>query len=80
MMLIDDEILRDAMGEWERKVIKLYADHDMQQQTIAKLIPCHRNTIEYYFQKVKRKTGLDPKRFHDLRILIDFIEREEADG
>lgn len=77
MGLIDDEILRDALGEWERKLLKLYADHDMCAKPVAEQVFCHRNTVEYYFQKVKHKTGLNPKRFHDLRVLIDFIEREE---
>ena len=55
--------------DWQ--IVKTYADNDMNMAETARRSFMHRNAIEYHLGKVKRHTGLDPKRFYDLVKLIE---------
>lgn len=47
-----------------------YAKCNMRSSDAARRIFVHRNTMEYHLDKVKEKTGLDPRKFHQLVRLL----------
>lgn len=53
---------------------------NMNATDVARAIFVHRNTVLYHLDKVKRQTGLDPRRFYDLvelvKIAQDVLENE----
>lgn len=59
------------MTEQQSKIIKTFADCNMNVQATANLMCYHRNTIIYHLRKVKKETGLDPMNFYDLIKLLD---------
>ena len=62
------------LAEFECKVIRTIADCDIKLATAAKVLYVHRNTLTYYVDKIKRKTGLDVRNFYDLCKLLEIVE------
>ena len=67
------------MTETERTIIKAYARCDMNIQKTADRLCYHRRSIVYHFNKIKEKYKLNPKKFNDLKRLIDYINNCEID-
>ena len=64
----------------EKELIRAMADHDMNVNAAARAMYHHRNSVIYHVEKIKHKTGLDPRRFYDLVSLIVLIDEEEDNG
>lgn len=47
---------------------------------VAHAIFAHRNTVLYHLDKVKRQTGLDPRRFYDLVELVKITQEVLESG
>ena len=41
---------------------------------VSRQLFMHRNTVTYHLDKVKRQTGLDPRRFYDLIELVKLAQ------
>ena len=54
------------MNELEREVVLALADNRMNFTDAAMEMHKHRNSLIYHIKKIKRKTGLDARDFHDL--------------
>ncbi|SCJ59241.1 Uncharacterised protein [uncultured Clostridium sp.] len=53
----------------EKEIINLLCVCSMNASEAARRSYCHRNTIMYYIQKIKTRTGLNPLCYRDLRKL-----------
>ena len=51
------------LSEKEREIIRSLADCDMNITDAANKVFIHRNTFCYHMDKIKKKTGLNPKSF-----------------
>lgn len=67
------------MNPFEIELIQTYAACDMNVVQTAKKVFVCRNTVHYHFDKVKKRTGLDPRTFSGLTELLSRIERGEAE-
>lgn len=47
------------------KTVEAFLDNDMSLTEAAKKLHLHRNTLIYRLDKIKKETGLDPRRFSD---------------
>lgn len=56
--------------EEDAHIVIAMANHNMNVTDVARAIFAHRNTVLYHLDKVKRQTGLDPRRFYDLIELV----------
>lgn len=63
------------MNPFEIELINMYANCDMNAVQTAKELCVHKNTVHYHFDKIRRKTGLDPRKFADLTELLSRIDR-----
>ena len=54
----------------EARLILDMAKYDMNCQKMSRNIYMHRNTIAYHLGKIRRETGLNPRRFYDLIKLV----------
>ena len=61
----------------QKEVLKKFADNDMKITCTAKAMYMDWNTINYHLREIKRKTGLDPKRFWDLVSLLEGVRKYE---
>lgn len=62
------------MTRAEKSVILGYAENDMNLAKTARNINYHRNTIEYHFQRIIKKYGLNPHKFYDLIELVEMAK------
>ena len=62
----------------EKMMIQSFAKHNMRMKLACDELFYCRDTILYHFAKVHKKTGLNPRQFHDLAELIRLIEAEGA--
>lgn len=53
------------------EILKAYADHDMNAAQAAKGLYMHPNSLKYRLEKIHQETGLNPKKFNDLRKLLE---------
>lgn len=58
------------MEDRDKKLLKAYADHDMNAVQTGKELYMHSNTLKYHLEKIHRETGLNPNKFNDLRKLL----------
>ena len=58
--------------ERARQVILTLADADLNVNETARRLFLSRNTVVYHIEKIKRHTGLDPTKFHDLCKLLGY--------
>jgi carbohydrate diacid regulator len=62
------------MTPFEIEMIRTYAECDMSLSATAKRMYVHHNTVIYQFEKIKKKTGLNPRTFSGLTELLSRIE------
>ena len=60
----------------DKKIVLAYAQANMRCTTASKLTQYSLTNIDYHLLKVKSLTGLDPKRFNDLAMLVNAINEE----
>lgn len=70
------------LTEQEVKIIKALVQCNMKVKPAAKAIPASHMYIRYNIEKLKRRTGLDPRNFLDLMKLWQIVEEisDEADS
>lgn len=54
----------------EYELLRSLAENDMNITDVADAVYSHRNTVVYHLDKVKQKTGLNPRCFYDLAKLL----------
>lgn len=52
------------------EVLRGLAKNDLQLKPTAQYLHCHRNTITYHIQNIKKVTGLNPRNFYDMCKLL----------
>ncbi|ARI78680.1 CdaR family transcriptional regulator [Halobacillus mangrovi] len=65
------------------QTLKTFFENDLNIQQSAEALFVHRNTLIYRLQKIKKKTGYDPKTFRDaltLQIAMWLLSRAEING
>lgn len=67
------------MTDLQKKVVIAYAENDMRLDKAAAAAHYHRNTIQYHIEQIRRKTGLNPKKFFDLVKLYRIATGEEKE-
>ena len=60
-----------SLNDRDRETILTLADNDMNVTVTAKKMYMNRNTVVYRLDKIKGKTGLDPRCFYDLLKLLE---------
>lgn len=68
------------LSEKEREIIRSLADCDMNITDAANKVFIHRNTFCYHMDKIKKKTGLNPKKFYDLIDLLKHVTQGEIEN
>lgn len=63
----------------QQELIALFAKCDMNMSETSRCGHIHRNTISYHFDKVKKNTGIDPRRFLGLVELLNDINNPKLD-
>ena len=63
-----------TVDDWS--IILTLADNRMQVATTARKLYCHKNTVTYHVNKIKKLTGLDPLNFYDLIKLVKQAKEE----
>lgn len=66
------------MTEQHRKLILTYAKCDMNRSEAGRKLYMHVNTVDYHLKKIKKETGLDPKKFYDLIKLLEMEAEEDG--
>lgn len=68
------------MNKEDAHIVVAMANHNMNATDVARAIFVHRNTVLYHLDKVKRQTGLDPRRFYDLVKLVKMAQEVLESG
>lgn len=71
---------RSTMNKEDAHIVIAMANHNMNVTDVARAIFAHRNTVLYHLDKVKRQTGLDPRRFYDLVELVRMAQEVLESG
>ena len=58
----------------DKNIILGFAKNDMTIGRTAVDLCYHRQSIEYHLTRIKRETGLDPRKFYDLVKLLDIVK------
>lgn len=56
----------EKLGEKDVEIIEAMCDNDLNLSKVARALFQHRNTIVYHLDKIKKNTGLDPRKFYEL--------------
>ena len=67
----------EKLSDEDKELLKQYAKDNKNISATSKHFNLHRNTTVYRFERIKKRTGLDPTYFYDLVALLVAIE---ADG
>lgn len=65
------------LTEQEVKIIKALVQCNMKVKPAARAIPASHMYIRYNVEKLKRRTGLDPRNFLDLMKLYEMVKEQE---
>ena len=65
------------MDNLDREIILAFAEHSMGITATAKELYMHINTVVYHLEKIRKNTGLNPRRFYDL---VKLVEMAKGDG
>ena len=68
------------MNKEDAHIVIAMANHNMNVTDVSRAIFAHRNTVLYHLDKVKRQTGLDPRRFYDLVELVKMAQEVLENG
>lgn len=71
--------MSEKLTEREAEIVFALADNDINVSRASRSSFMHRNTIQYYIDKIYFKTGLNPKNFYDLCKLVQKA-REDYEG
>lgn len=52
------------------EVLRGLAKNNLQLKPTSQYLHCHRNTITYHIQNIKKVTGLNPRNFYDMCKLL----------
>ena len=63
----------DGLSETAREIIIAYASTNMNASATAKKLFRDYNGVEYHINRIKEKTGLDPRNFFDLCKLVSAV-------
>lgn len=66
------------LSEFERRIIIAFADNDMRIAQVSRMFHYNDATITYHFERVHKRTGLNPRKFHDLVRLIQYIRAADS--
>ena len=69
-------MITDHLTQTDIECVKAYADHDMRATAAGAQMYVHKNTVVFHLEKVKRITGLNPRKFYDLVKLLRMLEGE----
>lgn len=61
----------------EKETILALAESDLRLKPASEKLHYHINTIYYRCDQLKKRTGLDPRRFYDMMTLLEIMEEEE---
>lgn len=75
-----DGVRHCPMDKMDYRVILSLAKNDMRPTDAGYEMDLHRGTVMYRIDKIKRLTGLDPRKFYDLIKLVEMARKELADG
>lgn len=67
------------MSELQKRVVIAFAENDMRIDRTAAAMMYSRGTIQYYLDKIRRDTGLNPRCFFDLIKLYKIAKGEEKE-
>ena len=73
--MITTEELKAMLSDDDRKILTAYADAGMKPRTASKVVHYCECVVHRKLTNIYRKTGIDPRAFRELAILIDAIER-----
>lgn len=68
------------MNKEDAHIVIAMVNHNMNITDVARAIFAHRNTVLYHLDKVKRQSGLDPRRFYDLVELVKMAQEVLENG
>ncbi len=68
-----------ALTDLEKEILLVYADCDMNAAETARRTFYHRNSIQYFLDRIYAKHGLNPLKFYDLCKLLDIIKNETVE-
>ena len=71
---------RSTMNKEDAHIVVAMANHSMNIGEVSRQLFMHRNTVTYHLDKVKRQTGLDPRRFYDLVELVRMAQEVLENG
>lgn len=63
----------------EKEIILMMADCDLKMAEVGKRIGYCRGAVFYHSRRIQQKTGLNPRSFYDLLILLDMV-KEDGDN
>lgn len=67
---VERPVKKDHLTEKQSRVVKAYADANMSIVESSRSLNYTRNNIEYHLKRTYHDTGLDPRNFRDLNILL----------
>ena len=67
------DILQSFVTDIQKETIKAFAECDMNASKTAEHMYMCRNAVVYNLNEIKRKMGLDPRKFYDLIKLLEMV-------
>ena len=68
------------MTKEDKEILIAYAEHNMSVSDTARALVYHRNSVDYHLRKIAKETGLNPKNFFDLVVLVMEVSRARGIG
>lgn len=68
------EVANAKLDSLDCETILGFADCNMRVNTLSRKIYVTRNGIEYRIRRIRKRTGLNPKNFHDLCRLVEMAK------
>lgn len=70
------EIRNLSLTAIEKEIILQMADCDLKMAEVGKRIGYCRGAVFYHSKRIHQKTGLNPRSFYDLLLLLDMVKEE----
>ena len=64
------------LSELDKELITAFAKYDMRPYRVSKNTYVCKGTVIYHIKKIKKKTGLDMRRFYDLCKLLEMVNSQ----
>ena len=71
---LEFEVANARLDSLDCETILGFADCNMRVNTLSRKIYVTRNGIEYRIRRIRTRTGLNPKNFHDLCRLVEMAK------